>query len=104
MINRESVQKRNWIYFLFRRCKRVWKKDCGLTTNPSPVSQTPDPITFVCLGTDDYMDLSKTILMVGAKVTKADGTNLDVGEKVGIVNNFLHSLFKQVDVFLKENK
>ena len=28
----------------------------------------------------------------------------DADEHVGIVNNFLHSLFKQVDVFLKEKK
>ena len=39
-----------------------------------------------------------------AKVTKADGTNLDADEKVGVVNNFLHSLFKQVDVYLKEKQ
>ena len=55
-------------------------------------------------GTEDYVDLAKTILVVRAKVTKADGTDLDQGEKVGIVNNFLHSLFKQVDVFLKEKQ
>ncbi|XP_046840161.1 uncharacterized protein F54H12.2-like [Xenia sp. Carnegie-2017] len=41
------------------------------------------------------------MLMVRAKVTKADGGNLDDGAKKGPVNNFLHSLFKQVDVFLK---
>ena len=34
-------------------------------------------------------------------MTKANGDDLDQDEKVGIVNNFLHSLFKQVDVFLK---
>ena len=50
------------------------------------------------------MDLPKTILVVRAKVTKADGTDLDADERVGIVNNFLHSLFKQVDVFLKEKQ
>ena len=55
-------------------------------------------------GTEDYVDLSKTILVVRAKVTKADGTDLDPNEKVGIVNKFLHSLFKQVDVFLKEKQ
>ena len=37
-------------------------------------------------------------------MTKADGTNLDADEKVGVVNNFLHSLFKQVDVYLKEKQ
>ena len=42
--------------------------------------------------------------MVRAKVTKADGTNLDADMKVGVVNNLLHSLFKWVDVFLKEKQ
>ena len=50
------------------------------------------------------MDLAKTILVVTAKVTKANGNNLDADEKVGITNNFLHSLFKQVDVFLREKQ
>ena len=66
-----------------------------------PVSSVSDggPITFLSPGTEDYVYLSKTILVVRAKVTKADGENLDADEKVGVVNNFLHSLFKQVDVF-----
>ncbi|CAB4011693.1 uncharacterized transposon-derived [Paramuricea clavata] len=55
-------------------------------------------------GTEDYVDLSKTILVIRDKVTKANGNNLDADEKVGVVNNFLHSLFKQVDVFLKEKQ
>ena len=69
-----------------------------------PVSSVSDggPITFLSPGTEDYVDLSKTILVVRAKVTKADGANLDADEKVGVVNNFLHSLFKQVDVFKKK--
>ena len=64
-----------------------------------PVSSVSDgvPITFLSPGTEDYVDLS-------TKVTKADGANLDADEKVGVVNNFLHSLFKQVDVFLKEKQ
>ena len=68
-----------------------------------PVSSVSDggPITFLCPGTEDYVDLAKTILVVRAKVTKANGDDLGQDEKVGIVNNFLHSLFKQVDVFLK---
>ena len=68
-----------------------------------PVSSVSDggPITFLCPGTEDYVDLAKTILVVRAKVTKANGDDLGQDKKVGIVNNFLHSLFKQVDVFLK---
>ena len=71
-----------------------------------PVSSVSDggPITFLSPGIEDYVDLSKTILVVRAKVTKADGANLDADEKVGVVNNFLHRLFKQVDVFLKEKQ
>ena len=90
-----------------------------------PVSSVTDGgvITFLSPGTEDYVDLARTILVVRAKVTKADGTDLGAGEKVryffivntsfpnikffsnlfkvGVVNNFLHSLFKQVDIFLK---
>ena len=80
--------------------KRLW-------IDHQPVSSVSDagPITFLCLGTEDYTDLSKTILVVRAKVTKANGNDLNVDEKVGsIINNFLHSLFKQVDVFLKEKQ
>ena len=67
-----------------------------------PVSSVSDggPITFLSPGTEDYVDLSKSILVVRAKVTKADGTNLDADMKVGVVNN----LFKRVDVFLKEKQ
>ena len=78
----------------------------GLWIDHQPVSSVSDggPITFLCPGTEDYVDLSKTILVVRAKVTKANGNNLDADDHVGIVNNFLHSLFKQVDVFLKEKQ
>ena len=70
-----------------------------------PVSSVADggPVTFLVPATEDYVDLSKTILVVRAKVTKPNGDNLDADEKVGI-NNFLHTLFKQVDVFLKEKQ
>ena len=78
--------------------------ETGLWIDHQPVSSVSDggPITFLCPGTEDYVDLSKTILVVCAKVTKANGNNLTTDEHVGIVSNFLHSLFRQVDVFLKE--
>ena len=78
----------------------------GLWIDHQPVSSVADggPITFLCPGTEDYVDLSKTILVVRAKVTKANGDDLDADDHVGIINNFLHSLFKQVDVFLKEKQ
>ncbi len=68
----------------------------------SSVENDEGPITFLIAGTDDYVDLSKTILVVEGKVVKADGTNLSGDEQANIapVNNFMHSLFKQVDVYL----
>ena len=62
------------------------------------------PITFLCPSTEDYVDLSKTILVIRAKVTKANGADLDAHMIAGVINNLLHSLFKQVDVFLKEKQ
>jgi len=58
------------------------------------------PIEFNIIGTEDYVDLSKTMLVVKVKVTKANGTDFGDGEKTAPVNNLLQSLFKQVDVFL----
>ena len=68
----------------------------------SSVENDDGPITFLAAGTEDYVDLSKTILFVEGKVVKADGTNLSGDEQSNIapVNNFLHSLFRQVDVYL----
>ena len=58
-------------------------------------------IEFSILGLgDDYLDLANTMLHVEANVTRADGAALDLADPVGPVNNWLHSLFSQVDVYL----
>ena len=49
---------------------------------------------------DDYLDLANTMLHVQVKVTRANGDDLDFADPVGPVNNWLHSLFSQVDVYL----
>ncbi len=68
----------------------------GQWTDHQPVSSIADggAITFLSSDTDDYVDLSKTIPVVRAKVTKANGANLIADEKVGVVNNFLQSVQK----------
>ena len=72
----------------------------------TPISSVQNPdsaITFLIAGTDEYIDLSKTILTVTGKITKKDGTSkLDSNDQSNVapVNNFLHSLFRQVDVYL----
>ena len=69
----------------------------------SSVENANNAITFLIAGTDEYIDLSKTILTVTGKITKKDGTSkLDGNDQSNVapVNNFLHSLFRQVDVYL----
>ena len=69
----------------------------------SSVENANSAITFLIAGTDEYIDLSKTILTVTGKITKKDGTTkLDGNDQSNVapINNFLHSLFRQVDVYL----
>jgi hypothetical protein len=49
-----------------------------------PVASLADggAITFLSPGTEDYVDLARTILVIRAKVTNADGTNLGANAKV----------------------
>ena len=69
-----------------------------------PISQiTGDsPVEFVLSGQNgmELLDLQNTILYAKAKIVKADGSNIGLTEDVGPVNQFLSSLFHQVDVSL----
>ena len=59
------------------------------------------PIEFLTSGSgDDYLDLANTMLHVQAKVTRANGDDLNLADPVGPMNNWLHSLFSQVNVYL----
>ena len=49
-----------------------------------------------------YMDLDHSLLKLKVKVKKADGTPIAAGEKVGLTNNVLNSIFSQVDVTLND--
>ena len=40
------------------------------------------------------------MLHVHVKMTRANGDDLDLAEPVGPVNNWLHSLFSQIEVYL----
>ena len=68
----------------------------------SSVENADSAITYLIAGTDEYIDLSKTILTVTGKITGEGGATLTGGNQTSVapVNNFLHSLFKQVDVYL----
>jgi len=55
---------------------------------------------YVSSRSDEYINLSKMYLHVKAKITNADGTDLAENAKVAPINNWLHSLFSQVDLSL----
>lgn len=72
-----------------------------------PISSLVDeaPIEFVIPGQgDEYIDLSHTLLNIKVKITNIDGTALVAADDntVGPVNNFMHSLFSQIDVYLNQ--
>ena len=61
------------------------------------------PIEFVIPGTGDaYLDLANTYLLIRAKVVRGVGTDLAADTPVAPVNNWLHSPFSQVDVYLND--
>jgi len=70
-----------------------------------PLSNITDtgPIEFNVSGSgEEYLDFARTQLYLKAKITKANGANLDPNTEVGPVNLFFHSLFSQVDVSLTD--
>ena len=91
---------------LFRVPPTQQSLERGRWIDYAPLSSVQNPdnaITFLIAGTDEYIDLSKTILTVTGNIMKKDGTSkLDGGGQANVapVNNFLHSLFRQVDVYL----
>ena len=77
--------------------------DSGVYVEYHPISSITSgaPIEFdVTASGDDYLDFANSFLYVRAKITRDNGDNLDAADTVGPVNNFLHSLFAQVDVSL----
>eukprot|EP00057_Strongylocentrotus_purpuratus_P015148 XP_011669622.1 PREDICTED: uncharacterized protein F54H12.2-like [Strongylocentrotus purpuratus] len=52
--------------------------------------------------TEEYTDLSQSLIHVQAKVVNGDGTPLDQEAQVGPTNMFLHTLFSDVDLMLND--
>lgn len=77
--------------------------ESGLYVDYHPISSITGgaPIEFDVNATgDDYLDLANSLLHIRAKIVKANGDDLEDASTVGPVNNFMHSLFSQVDVSL----
>lgn len=81
-----SIEKGDWVQY----------KPLAALTDDSPIE-------FVIPGIgDEYIDLSHTMLNIQAKILQSSGLPLNDTDNVGPVNNWLHSLFTQVDVYLNQ--
>ena len=59
------------------------------------------PLEFVVPAhADHFLDLSQSQLYLKFKLTKSDGTNLEADTKVVPVNNFMHSMFSNIDLYV----
>lgn len=70
-----------------------------------PVTSLTDdaPIEFVIPGHgDEYLDLARTLIYLKVQVVDGKGKNLSNEALVSPVNNFLHSMFNQIDVSLNQ--
>lgn len=79
--------------------------ESGIWIHYKPISSLADdgPIEFQVPGAgDDYIDLSHTLIHVKAKILHQDNTKLMSSTVVAPVNNWLHSLFSQLDVYLNQ--
>jgi hypothetical protein len=77
--------------------------DSGMFVEYHPISSLTDgaPIEFeVSSSGDDCIDFANSYLYMRAKITRANGNNLENDDTVCPVNNFLHSLFSQVYISL----
>ncbi|XP_016845094.1 uncharacterized protein F54H12.2-like [Nasonia vitripennis] len=73
-----------------------------------PVSSLSDdvdaPLEFVVPAVSEhYFDLAQTMLHVQTKIVSADEATATTEDlKVGPINNFMHSMFNQIDVFFNQ--
>lgn len=79
--------------------------ESGMWIHYNPISSLNDegPIEFLIPGSgDDYIDLSHTLLHVKAKIINQDSSKLIADAKIAPVNNWLHSLFGQLDIYMNQ--
>ena len=57
---------------------------------------------FISASSEEYLDLNNSYIHIQAKITKADGTNLDADTHVGFTNYPGATLFSQLDITLAD--
>ena len=72
------------------------------TYYPDVPIQQGNPIEFSIRTNEDYIDLSRCYMTVKLKVTKANGTDMDNTTVCLPVNNFMHTIIKQMSIKLND--
>ena len=62
----------------------------------NPFNTGINPVTFQVDPQEDFIDLTESFFEVEFMVKKDNATNLLQGDVIGLVNNLVHSLFKQI--------
>ena len=66
------------------------------------------PIDFFVKDSKEYIDLNETVLAVKVRVVNADGTAIaaatDGKDNVAIVNNAMHSIWSDIQVYLNQKR
>lgn len=78
----------------------------GQWINYKPLSSLTDdaPIEFVIPDHDEaYLDFFQTMLSISASIKKTHNMPINETDNAGAVNNWLHSIFSQVDIYLNQN-
>lgn len=57
-------------------------------------------LEFIIPPTNQYIDLNKSVLQLKLKIVQSDDTNLRANEVISPANNFLHSLFANLEIYL----
>ena len=82
---RDVIEKSQWVRF----------RPLGQSLD----SSAPVDLFIPGAGTD-YLDLARSLLEVKLKVINTDGSDMLLEDEIGIINNILHSLWSQIDVYL----
>lgn len=83
-----SIESGNWIQY----------KPISSITEESPLEFVVSALN------DEYLDLANTMINIKAKISKPNGEKIAeaIDKDVGPVNNWLHSLFSQVDLYINQ--
>ena len=66
----------------------------------SPFNVRINPVTFQVDPQEDFIDMKESYFEVEIAIKKDNGTNLLIGDVIGLANNLVHTLFKQINVRL----